>query len=54
MVCESLSKGLVVQGEDESPLVQPTYCKLYCCLLVFLSWVSIRWSFLKSKADLSP
>jgi hypothetical protein len=53
MVCESLGKGLVVQGEDASPLVHPIQGKLHCCLIFFLSPVSIRWSFLRFKADLS-
>jgi hypothetical protein len=35
MVCESLGKGLVVQGEDASLPVHPTYGKLHCCLTVF-------------------
>jgi len=35
MVCESLGKRLVVQGEDASPPVHPTYGKLHCCLIVF-------------------
>jgi hypothetical protein len=52
MVCESLSKGLVVQGEDASPPVHPTYGKLHYCLIVFLGRVSIRWSSLRFKADL--
>jgi hypothetical protein len=47
IVCESLSKGLVVQGKDTSPLVQPTQGKLHCCLIVFLCQISIRWSFSK-------
>jgi hypothetical protein len=47
IVCESLSKGLVVQGKDTSPLVQPTQGKLYCYLIVFLCQISIRWSFSK-------
>ena len=32
---ESWVRGLVVQGEDESPPVHPTYGKLHCCLIVF-------------------
>jgi hypothetical protein len=35
MVCEGLSKRLVVQGKDASFPVQPTKDKLYCCLIVF-------------------
>jgi hypothetical protein len=41
MVCESSGKGLVVQGEDASPLVYSTYGKLHCYLNVVLSHVFI-------------
>ena len=53
MVCESLGKRLVMQGEDASP--QCTLPKVSCIVvsLFFLSRVSIRWSFLRLKADLS-
>jgi hypothetical protein len=36
-------RGLIVQGEDESPLTHPTYGKLLCCVAlsrVFLRYVS--------------
>jgi hypothetical protein len=53
MVYESLGKGLVVQREDASPPVHPTEGKLHCCLIIFLSLVSICWSRLWFKVDLS-
>jgi hypothetical protein len=52
MVCESPSKGLVVQGKDASPPMHHTKCKLHCCLIIFLGRVSICGSHLWSKADL--
>ena len=52
MVCDSLGKGLVVQGEDASLLVHPTQGMLHFCLIVFPGEVSIYWYFLRSKADL--
>jgi hypothetical protein len=48
-----LGKGLVVQREDTSPPVHPTEGKLHCCLIIFLSLVSICWSRLWFKVDLS-
>ena len=54
MVCESLGKGSVVQGEDASPPVHHTSSKLYCFLIVFFSsLISIHWFFLMFKVDLS-
>ena len=53
MVCESLGKGLVMQREDASPPVHLTSGKLHCYLIGFLGRVSICWSFLRFKVDLS-
>ena len=49
MVCESLSKRLVVQGKDASPSVHLTKGKLHCCLIVFSK--SSFYSLVFSKAQ---
>jgi hypothetical protein len=53
MFYESLGKGLVVQKKDASPLVNPTKSKLHCYLIVFVGRVSIHWSHLQFKVNLS-
>ena len=44
--------GLVMQGEDTSPSVHPTYGKLHYWLIVIISRVSICWSHFRFKTYL--
>jgi hypothetical protein len=50
MVCESMSKGLVMQGEDASPPMHPTSGKLHCLFDCFFSKLGF-YSLVFSKAQ---